>query len=112
LASFNTQITTRQGSSLSDPPIPNDKRFWYPSMGFGAIDSKSTGSDQHEYTTVSVLGRVHYNYRGKYFLNASWRNDGTSRLIGKNHFQQFWALGAAWELSQESFIQNISRSIS
>ncbi len=78
---FNTQITTRQGSSLSDAPIPNDKRFWYPSMGFGVIDPKSTGSDQHEYSTVSVLGRVHYNYKGKYFLNASWRNDGTSRPL-------------------------------
>lgn len=106
---FDTQITTRQGSTPSDAPIPNDKRFWYPSMGFGFIDSKSSGSDQYEYSTVSVLGRLHYNYQGKYFLNASWRDDGTSRLIGKNHFQQFWALGAAWEMTQESFMQNFKQ---
>jgi TonB-linked SusC/RagA family outer membrane protein len=106
---FNTQITTRQGSTASDAPIPNDKRFWYPSMGFGAIDAKSSGSDQYEYTTVSVLGRLHYNYQGKYFLNASWRNDGTSRLIGKNHFQQFWAVGAAWELTQENFLKDVNQ---
>ncbi|MBS1487484.1 MAG: TonB-dependent receptor [Bacteroidetes bacterium] len=106
---FNSQIATKQGPTSSDAPIPNDPRFWYPSMGFGAIDPTNTGSDQHEYTTASVLGRLHYNYKGKYFLNASWRNDGTSRLIGKNHFQQFWALGAAWELTQESFMQNFKQ---
>jgi hypothetical protein len=48
-----------------------------------------------------------YNYQGKYFLNASYRDDGTSRLTGKNRYQQFWALGAAWEMTQESFMQGI-----
>src|SRR5205814_3070686 len=53
------------------PPIPDNKRFWYMSNYF--IDASSTfaTSYQTEYSTVSALGRILYNYRGKYYLNAS-----------------------------------------
>src|SRR5258706_6628788 len=104
-----TQVTVKQGTTTSDPPIPNDPRFWYVTTQFGVVDPSNTNSDQSEYTTLSFLARPHSNYRDKNFLNASYRDDGTSRLIGPNHFQQFWALGAAWELTQESFLQNIKQ---
>lgn len=101
------QVTVKQGTTSSDLPIPNDPRFWYISTGFGVVDPANTNSDQSEYATLSFLGRVMYNYKGKYFLNASYRDDGTSRLVGKNRWQQFWSVGAAWELTQENFVQNI-----
>jgi len=106
---FSRKVTVKQGTTSSDLPIPNDSRFWYVSSGFGVVDPANTNSDQNEFTTASFLGRVMYNYKGKYYLNASYRDDGTSRLTGKNRYQQFWALGAAWELSQEGFIQNIKQ---
>ena len=106
---FTRQAKVKQGTTSSDLPIPNDSRFWYISSGFGVVDPANTNSDQNEYTTASFLGRVMYNYQGKYYLNASYRDDGTSRLTGKNRWQQFWALGAAWELTQESFMQGVSQ---
>jgi TonB-linked SusC/RagA family outer membrane protein len=106
---FSRQVKVKQGTTSSDLPIPNDPRFWYISSGFGVVDPSNTNSSQSEYTTASFLGRVMYNYKGKYFLNASYRDDGSSRLVGANRYQQFWALGAAWELTQEGFIQNIKQ---
>lgn len=103
---FSRQVMVKQGTSTSDLPIPNDSRFWYVSSGFGVVDPANTNSDQSEYTTASFLGRVMYNYQGKYFINASYRDDGSSRLVGKNRWQQFWAVGAAWELTQENFIKD------
>jgi TonB-linked SusC/RagA family outer membrane protein len=111
---FNRQAQIKQ--SLTGSPIPNDPRFWYINNGFvndqtllsGDL-STGGGNSQHEYTTVSYLGRALYNYKQKYFLNASWRNDGSSQIPTQNRHQQFWAVGAAWDLSKEDFMshQNI-----
>lgn len=108
---FSRQVVVKQGSTSSDLPIPNDPRFWYVTSGFGAVDPTNTNSNQSEYSTLSFLGRVMYNYQGKYYLNASYRDDGTSRLTGNNRWQQFWALGAAWELTQEDFLQGLKDKI-
>jgi TonB-linked SusC/RagA family outer membrane protein len=106
---FSRQAVVKQGSTPSDKPIPNDPRLWYISPGFGTVDAQQTTSRQTEATILSYLGRVLYNYKGKYFLNASYRTDGSSRIVGKNQFQSFWAVGAAWDLTQESFLQDIKQ---
>ncbi len=93
-------IATQAG----DVPIPNDPRFWYVTSGFEDQANTSSSSAQRENTTVSYLARALYNYRGKYFLNASFRNDASSRIPKQNRNQQFYAIGAAWELSKESFM--------
>ena len=90
-------------------PIPDDKRFWYITSQFNDPASTFATSDQNEYSTVSVLGRILYNYKGKYYLNASLRDDASSQIPEKNRHQRFWAVGAAWELSKEGFMQNVSQ---
>jgi TonB-linked SusC/RagA family outer membrane protein len=87
-------------------PIPNDPRFWYISSGFQDPLQTYASSSQSEYSTVSYLARALYNYKEKYFLNASFRNDGSSQIPAKNRNQQFWAVGAAWDVSKESFMNN------
>ncbi len=94
-------------------PIPNDKRFWYVSTGFGdpttaTANSQPNGIPQWENTTVSGLLRVLYNYQNKYYLNASLRRDVTSSWLPSdpNQGQWFWALGAAWEVTREKFMEN------
>lgn len=88
-------------------PIPNDPRFWYMSSGFQDPANTSITSSQSEYTTVSYLARALYNYRNKYFLNASFRDDASSRIPPRNRNQQFWAVGAAWDISKESFMEPV-----
>lgn len=98
----------RQGvAGQSRNPIPDDERFWYVTNGFENTTQTSATSSQSEYTTVSYLARALYNYQNKYYLNASFRNDASSRIPAKNRNQKFWALGGAWELSRESFMSNI-----
>lgn len=90
-------------------PIPNDPRFWYITTGFENAATALASSSQTEYTTVSELARLLYNYKAKYFLTASLRNDASSQILYNNHNQAFWALGAAWDISKENFMahQNI-----
>ncbi len=105
---FTRQTSVRQGTDPGSLPIPNDKKFWYVESGpWGVVDPQNTFSSQNEYSTASVLGRVLYNYRNKYYFNASIRDDASSQIPEQNRHQQFWAVGAAWELSREDFMQSV-----
>jgi TonB-linked SusC/RagA family outer membrane protein len=98
--------TSSQATGPTALPIPDDKRFWYITNGFQDPSTTSASSSQSEYSTVSYLARVLYNYKNKYFVNASFRDDASSRLPPDNRYQNFWAIGAAWELTKENFMQN------
>ncbi|WP_276500108.1 SusC/RagA family TonB-linked outer membrane protein [Terrimonas pollutisoli] len=102
---FNRYGQSVQGTSPSDPPIPDNEDLWYINNGFGI--AQPSASYQSENTTLSYLARLLYNYKSKYFLTASWRNDASSRIPPKNRYQQFWALGGAWEMSRESYMKNV-----
>lgn len=92
--------------SETGSPIPDDDRFWYISNGFGASNSQRSSSIQYENSTASFLLRALYNYQNKYYLTASFRRDGSSQISPDNRWQNFWALGGAWEISRESFMAN------
>jgi len=98
------QTTAKVLQQATDDPIPNNERLWYISSGFGTPSNPT--SSQHEYATVSGLVRVLYNYKSKYFLNGSFRRDGASGINREysKKFQNFWAIGAAWELTKEGFM--------
>jgi TonB-linked SusC/RagA family outer membrane protein len=106
--SGNTSLqgVATQASGVGGVPIPNDSRFWYVSNGFTSPQNQFSTSSQSEYTTVSYLARVLYNYQGKYFLNGSLRDDASSQIPTINRHQQFWALGAGWEISKENFMKD------
>ena len=57
---------------------------------------------------VGYLGRISYNYAGKYYLDASVRRDGTSRFSDEFRWGTFPAVAAAWRISAEPFLQGNS----
>ncbi len=104
---FGQSGSSVQGTAVTDLPIPNDPRLWYLNNGFGYVLQGGATSSQSEYTTVSLLARALYNYKNKYYLNASFRDDASSRIPQQNRHQKFWSVGAAWEVSRESFMDNV-----
>ena len=102
----NFNRSGKSGQSLTGAPIPNDPRFWYTTNGFEDAANTTASSSQSESSTVSYLARALYNYKAKYFINASFRNDASSRIPEKNRSQKFWAVGAAWDISKEIFMAN------
>lgn len=106
---FRRTARTSQQSGPTALPIPDDPRFWFVSSGFQDPTNTSAESEQEENATTAWLARVLYNYQNKYFLNASFRDDASSRLPEQNRHQPFWAVGAAWDISKEGFMaeQNI-----
>jgi len=103
---FNRGGTAKTAPPPTGVPIPNDPRFWYINNYFQDNSLTLATGSQYERTTVSELARVIYNFRNKYFFNASFRNDASSQIPKKNRNQQFWAVGAAWDISKEAFMAN------
>jgi TonB-linked SusC/RagA family outer membrane protein len=60
------------------------------------------------YKYAAGFGRLTYDYRGKYIINANFRRDGSSRFAPANRFNNFGSVGAAWIFSEESFARNLS----
>ncbi len=115
LVGFETiaeEFTGMSGSvrgSLSSPlgQIPNDPRFWYLNTDYADAATRTANSSQYKRRQASYFGRVLYSYDSKYMLNASYRYDGSSVLAPGNRFDSFWSVGAAYEISRESFMDNV-----
>lgn len=58
------------------------------------------------YNMQSVLSRAEYNYAEKYFLSASFRRDGSSRIGPANRWANFWSVGGAWNIGKEAILKN------
>ena len=66
---------------------------------------KSVGSYTANYMTQGFLARVQYDYDGKYFVSGSYRRDASSRFHKDHRWGNFGSVGAAWLISQESFMK-------
>lgn len=70
----------------------------------GTNKAYSGGSGRSQYELQSYFGRANYTYNDKYLLTATLRVDGSSKFGLNNKYGYFPSFGAAWRLSNESFI--------
>lgn len=71
-------------------------------------EKKAVNSSKTEYAYNSYFGRLDYNWGSKYYINASVRNDASSRFGIDNRNATFWSAGAMWKISNEAFMDNVS----
>lgn len=61
-----------------------------------------------KYRTEGYLGRIRYNYDNKYFLDLSYRRDGSSKFAKDKRWGNFWSVGGNWVISRERFMERAS----
>lgn len=66
----------------------------------------TTGID--EWALMSYLGRITYDYEGKYLFQANIRSDHSSKFAPGNRDAVFPSFSAGWRISEENFMKNIS----
>jgi len=62
----------------------------------------------YEYKLEGYFARVMYDYDGRYYLNGSFRRDGSSVFHKDNRWGNFYGIGGAWRVSNENFMSNVS----
>ncbi len=58
-----------------------------------------------EQSLMSWFAIGDYSYQNKYFLNASVRRDGSSRLAAGNQWVNYGGIGLGWLISEENFLK-------
>ena len=57
---------------------------------------------------LSFFGHAEYSFQDKYILDATVRNDASSRFGADNRSAWFWSVGGMWKIKKESFMSNAS----
>lgn len=76
----------------------------YDNIGAGSLPV-GVGGGLNENAFASFFGRGSYIYDNRYSLEASLRYDGSSRFGDDNRWGTFWAVGGAWHISREKFME-------
>jgi TonB-linked SusC/RagA family outer membrane protein len=98
LAGFTIQHSKAESTNIAATQYPDDKIQDVSAAGQNVI----TTSVQ-EWSLVSFLARLNYDYNGKYLLSASIRRDGSSRFGISKQWGNFPAVSIGWIVSHENF---------
>ncbi|SDX42949.1 TonB-linked outer membrane protein, SusC/RagA family [Lutibacter oricola] len=60
---------------------------------------------------IGVIGRVQYDYKGKYLFSSSVRRDGSSKFPEGNKWGMFPSVAFAWNVSDEGFWEPLKSTI-
>ncbi|WP_343206230.1 SusC/RagA family TonB-linked outer membrane protein [Bacteroides sp. An19] len=107
-----------------DVLLAHEARSYYESLDYTAkANMKMTGDNTElsnfsettysegstiEYNTESYLARARYNYDDKYYFDASFRRDGSSRFHPDHRWGNFWSVGGSWMISKEKFMEDVT----
>lgn len=73
----------------------------------GTVIDSFIGTSE-DYHLASWLAQVNYDFLGRYHFSASFRRDGSSRFSKQARWGNFWSVGAAWNIKQENFLNDVS----
>lgn len=73
-------------------------------VGSGAIQNPPS-PEYIQRSRASVIGRVNYSYKDKYFLTSNFRADGSGQFSSQNRWGYFPSFSTGWRVSQEDFLK-------
>ena len=65
-------------------------------------------SQSSDYYRISYLGRLNYNFDGKYLFSASLRTDASSRFGANKRWGTFPSVSLGWNIAKEAFLSNVA----
>ena len=103
LGGYSAQKFTQETNTLSGLGFPSDDITY-----LTAATSVTGNSNYTAYALLSAIGRINYSYKGKYLLQGSFRNDGSSRFGANQKYGSFPSVSAGWIVSDEKFMEQFS----
>ncbi|MCF0174170.1 MAG: TonB-dependent receptor [Bacteroidales bacterium] len=67
--------------------------------------AKSLSSYTNKYLTRGFLVRGQYDYAERYYAQASYRRDASSRFAVGHQWGNFWSVGASWVINKENWFR-------
>ena len=105
LAGFTSQKETNEVNTLTSNRYPNNL---VPTLNAASGVITNGSSEIYQWSLLSYLGRINYNYNNKYYVTASFRTDGSSRFGVERKYGLFPSAALAWRISDENFLKSVS----
>jgi len=98
---YSQDITRIQADTYADDRLPTIQ---------GGLNINRAGSTNaiNQWSLLSYLSRLTYNYKGKYLFTAAIRTDGSSRFGANNRWGTFPSVSAGWVISDENFMKTFT----
>ena len=105
-------------SALAGQEFTKNSTYFYtlegrnlPTVSLTTIENagtpQTTSTSKQDFAIISYFANASYDYDKKYYLTLSGRRDGSSRFGKNNLFSDFWAIGTAWNIKREKFMENV-----
>jgi TonB-linked SusC/RagA family outer membrane protein len=104
LAGFSIQKEKSRSADFQGDDYPDDDV-----QTFNAAARITGGTSIEEWSLISYLARINYNFKNKYLLTATIRRDGSSRFGTDNRWGNFPSIALGWNVAKESFMQNADK---
>lgn len=73
-----------------------------------ATGDKTADSYNNKSTLAGFFGRINYDFRGRYLLEANLRYDGSSKFPAKKQWALFPSFSAGWIVTNEKFLESLN----
>jgi TonB-linked SusC/RagA family outer membrane protein len=77
----------------------------------GSNENRDANGGEYRENRLGLVGRLSYDFMAKYFVESSFRYDGSSRFAPGNQWGFFPSVSLGWRLSEEKFFEPLSNSI-
>ncbi|WP_195499616.1 SusC/RagA family TonB-linked outer membrane protein [Alistipes timonensis] len=84
----------------------------YDQITAGGLTNLANDGYRYQWALQSYFGRVNYNYKDRYLLEANIRIDGSSRFRKENRWGYFPSVSGAWRISEEAFMKDAKDVVS
>jgi TonB-linked SusC/RagA family outer membrane protein len=102
---YNIRQNKNSGYNFIAEGFPN-ANFDFISMALQyAKDGKPTGTESLT-RAIGFTSNLNYTYDNRYFVDASFRVDGSSQFGANKRIAPFWSAGLGWNLHNEKFLQD------
>ena len=105
-ALYGIQERRNESSNISVKDLPVET-VTYNNLGSAGIIT-GWGSDYSRWNILSYMGRINYGFDNRFSVTLTGRADGSSRFAPGNKWSFFPSAGVAYNISQESFLKNVS----
>ncbi len=78
----------------------------------GSLENQGADGGEYRENRIGFVGRFGYDYKAKYFIESSFRYDGSSRFAPGNEWGFFPSVSLGWKLSDEKFFESLKDKVS
>jgi TonB-linked SusC/RagA family outer membrane protein len=107
---YKTRFFSAERNGIADPSIVALNATTGTDAS-GKIVAPSINGTYGDWSNTGFFGRLNYDYKGRYLLEANLRYDGTSRYQSDLMWNWFPSVSVGWNIANESFWNNLQEYV-